>query len=84
MVGKEVFTDGNIAAVIAPERCKDRKTLADRAEQTAQQLALPRLIGRRRLIVGKAQLLRRKPFLREFVAARYPPAKAVRSLLPAG
>ena len=32
VVGKEVFTDGNIAAVIAPERCKDRKTLANRAE----------------------------------------------------
>lgn len=34
VVGKEIFADGNIAAVIAPERCKDRKTLAGRAEQT--------------------------------------------------
>ena len=32
VVGKEVFTDGNIAAVIASELCKDRKTLANRAE----------------------------------------------------
>ena len=69
VVGKEIFADGNIAAVIAPERCKDRKTLAGRAEQTAHQLVLPRLIGRRCLVVGKAQLLRREPLLRKLFAA---------------
>ena len=69
VVGKEVLADGNVAAVIAPERCKDRKTLAGCTEQTAHQLALPRLIRRRRLVVGKAQLLRREPLLRKFIDA---------------
>ena len=66
---KIVAAHESVAAVIAPERCKDRKTPAGRAEQTAHQLALPCLIGRRRPVVGKAQLLRREPFLRKLFAA---------------
>ena len=66
---KIVAAHESVAAVIAPARCKDRKTPADRAEQTAHQFALPRLIGRRRPVVGKAQFLRREPFLRKLFAA---------------
>lgn len=69
VVGKEVLADGNVAAVVAPERCKDRKTLASRTEQTAHQLALLRLIGRRCLVVGKTQLLRRDSLPRQLFAA---------------
>ena len=66
---KIVAAHESVAAVIAPERCKDRKTPAGRAEQTAHQLALPCLIGRWRPVVGKAQLLRREPFLRKLFSA---------------
>ena len=66
---KIVAAHESVAAVIAPERCKDRKTPAGRAEQTAHQLALPRLIGRRCLVVGKTQLLRRDSLPRQLFAA---------------
>ena len=69
VVGVKVLPEPDVVAVIAPERCKDRKTPAGRAEQTAHQLALPCLIGRWRPVVGKAQLLRREPFLRKLFAA---------------